>query len=185
VDLTNFDYPGDSRCPLRRPHPAQQSARRPDRATGRQQQPASGPARPALRPAYDPAKPDSIERGLLGNFIGANLGAQFEATMCDWLNLGLQDPRVTGSNDALTGANDPATSWFDIPPQVRRHDPVAGLAAVRLDPRRRLYIPAEHPGDQISGVAVQLKRSAGRQPGPVRNFFFGFFPNGFAADPLS
>ena len=34
---------------------------------------------------------------------------------CDWLNLGLQDPRITGSNDPITGTNDPATSWFDLP----------------------------------------------------------------------
>jgi hypothetical protein len=55
------------------------------------------------------------ERGLLGNFIGASLGAQFEAMSCDWLNLGLQDPRITGSNDPITGTNDPDTSWFDLP----------------------------------------------------------------------
>ena len=55
------------------------------------------------------------ERGLLGNFIGASLGAQFEAMSCDWLNLGLQDPRITGSNDPISGANDPGTSWFDLP----------------------------------------------------------------------
>ena len=66
----------------------------------------------------DPAKPRDgaePERGLLGNFIGASLGAQFEAMSCDWLNLGLQDPRITGSNDPITGANDPGTSWFDLP----------------------------------------------------------------------
>ena len=34
---------------------------------------------------------------------------------CDWLNLGLQDPRITGSNDPITGTNDPDTSWFDLP----------------------------------------------------------------------
>jgi hypothetical protein len=34
---------------------------------------------------------------------------------CDWLNLGLQDPRVTGSNDPLLGASEPETSWFDLP----------------------------------------------------------------------
>ena len=34
---------------------------------------------------------------------------------CDWLNLGLQDPRITGSNDPITGTNDPGTSWFDLP----------------------------------------------------------------------
>ena len=74
-------------------------------------------------PPYEPAKPRMTagrvkpgpERGLLGNFIGASLGAQFEAMSCDWLNLGLQDPRITGSNDPITGANDPGTSWFDLP----------------------------------------------------------------------
>ena len=34
---------------------------------------------------------------------------------CDWLNLGLQDPRITGSNDPVVGANDPGSSWFDMP----------------------------------------------------------------------
>jgi hypothetical protein len=34
---------------------------------------------------------------------------------CDWLNLGLQDPRITGSNDPIVGANEPETSWFDLP----------------------------------------------------------------------
>ena len=115
VDMTDFDYPSDSRCPygahIRRSNP---------RGAQIVQRVANNSRRLIRRglpygPAYDPAKPDTIERGLLGNFIGANIGAQFEAMMCDWLNLGLQDPRVTGSNDALTGANDPATSWFDIP----------------------------------------------------------------------
>jgi hypothetical protein len=63
---------------------------------------------------FDPEKPDKEEWGLLGNFIGANIGAQFEAVMCDWLNLGLQDPNVTGANDPLLGANGPETSWFDL-----------------------------------------------------------------------
>jgi deferrochelatase/peroxidase EfeB len=62
----------------------------------------------------DLAKPDDKERGLLGNFIGASLGAQFEAVMCDWLNLGLHSPDITGSNDPLLGANTPETSWFDL-----------------------------------------------------------------------
>jgi hypothetical protein len=66
-------------------------------------------------PTYDPANPDTEERGLLGNFLGANISAQFEAMSYDWINLGLQDPRITGSNDPLLGANDPDTSWFDLP----------------------------------------------------------------------
>lgn len=62
----------------------------------------------------DLKRPDNLERGLLGNFIGASLGAQFEAVMCDWLNLGLNSPDITGSNDPLLGANTVETSWFDL-----------------------------------------------------------------------
>jgi deferrochelatase/peroxidase EfeB len=63
---------------------------------------------------YNPAAPDTTERGLLGNFVCANLGAQFEALSCDWINLGLQDPLITGSNDPLLGANQADTSWFHL-----------------------------------------------------------------------
>lgn len=35
--------------------------------------------------------------------------------MCDWLNLGLQDPQITGTNDPLLGVNDGEGSFFDIP----------------------------------------------------------------------
>lgn len=65
-------------------------------------------------PDFDAANRDDDERGLLGNFIGASLGAQFEAVMCDWLNLGLHDPDITRSNDPLIGANSKETSWFDL-----------------------------------------------------------------------
>jgi deferrochelatase/peroxidase EfeB len=67
-------------------------------------------------PPYDPAQPhDGHRRGLLGNFMCASLVAQYEAVMYDWINLGLQDPRVTGTNDPIIGANDPNTSRFEIP----------------------------------------------------------------------
>jgi deferrochelatase/peroxidase EfeB len=115
VHRNDFDYVGDSRCPygahIRRCNPR----------GGQIVQRVANYSRRLVRrgtpygPAYDPAKPDSEERGLLGSFLGANLGAQFEAMACDWLNLGLQDPRVTGSNDPLLGANEAETSWFDIP----------------------------------------------------------------------
>ena len=65
-------------------------------------------------PDIDLATRDDAERGLLGNFLGASLGAQFEAVVCDWLNLGLNSPEITGSNDPLLGANVPETSWFDL-----------------------------------------------------------------------
>jgi deferrochelatase/peroxidase EfeB len=114
--LNDFDYSGETACPYgahtRRSNP---------RGATIVQRGANHSRRLVRRgmpygPAYDPANPaDGVERGLLGNFLGANLGAQFEALSCDWLNLGLQDPRITGSNDPLLGANDPLTSWFDIP----------------------------------------------------------------------
>jgi len=67
-------------------------------------------------PPYDPAHPDDGERrGLLGSFMCASLIAQYEAIMYDWANLGLQDPRVTGTNDPIIGANRPETSRFEIP----------------------------------------------------------------------
>jgi deferrochelatase/peroxidase EfeB len=120
ADLTDFDYVGvgDARCP----HGAH--IRRCNPRGGQIVQRIANNSRRLIRrgvpygPPYDPAKPferDEPERGLLGNFIGASLGAQFEAMSCDWLNLGLQDPRITGSNDPISGANDPDTSWFDLP----------------------------------------------------------------------
>jgi deferrochelatase/peroxidase EfeB len=120
VSRTKFDYDSASGCPygahIRRCNPrgsqiVQRVANHSRRLVRR-----GMPYGPAY--VYDPAKPrnpDEPKRGLLGNFIGANLGAQFEALSCDWLNLGLQDPRVTGSNDPLLGANDSETSWFDLP----------------------------------------------------------------------
>ena len=114
VSYTNFNYGYKSRCPVG--------------AHMRRANPRGGPivqhvanyTRRLVRrgmtygPDFDPSNPDDRERGLLGNFIGANLGAQFEAVMYDWLNLGLQHPEITGSNDALLGANSPETSWFDM-----------------------------------------------------------------------
>ena len=118
VNQARFDYVGESRCPygahIRRCNPR----------GGQIVQRVANNSRRLVRrgvpygPSYDPAKRDrdkpEPERGLLGNFIGASLGAQFEAMSCDWLNLSLQDPRITGSNDPIAGANDPGTSWFDL-----------------------------------------------------------------------
>ncbi len=116
-ELNDFDYLDDTdgtSCPIgshirrsnpRRAHIVQRAANR---------------TRPLIRRGipygrrFNPSEPDDgIERGLLGNFICASLAAQFEATHHDWLNLGLQDPRVTGTNDPLVGANEAPTSRFD------------------------------------------------------------------------
>jgi deferrochelatase/peroxidase EfeB len=114
VSLTQFDYNATSSCP------AGSHVRRANPRGGPMVQRIANYTRRLVRrgvpygPPYDPAQPDDVERGLLGNFIGANLAGQFEAIMCDWLNLGLQDPTITSSNDPLLGANEPETSWFDL-----------------------------------------------------------------------
>jgi len=122
VSQTNFDYgdpvrfPDGGRCPygshVRRTNP---------RGAIIVQRVANFSRRLIRRgmpygPAFDPnnAATKDAERGLLGNFIGASLGAQFEAMACDWVNVGLLDPRVTGSNDPLIGANAVETGWFDL-----------------------------------------------------------------------
>lgn len=75
-------------------------------------------------PPYDPADPDDgHRRGLLGNFMCASLIAQYEAVMYDWINIGLHDPRVTGTNDPIMGANQASASRFEIP--VPGTEPVA------------------------------------------------------------
>jgi deferrochelatase/peroxidase EfeB len=131
VNRANFDYVGDSRCPygahIRRCNPR----------GGQIVQRIANNSRRLVRrgmpygPSYDPTKRNrdepEPERGLLGNFIGASLGAQFEAMSCDWLNLGLQDPRITGSNDPITGTNNPHTSWFDLPLASGDTIPLRGL----------------------------------------------------------
>jgi hypothetical protein len=117
VSDTDFDYGDDSaglRCPIgahtRRVNP---------RSAKIAQRVANHTRRLVRRgipygPRFDPEHPDAAERGLLGNFICADLSAQFEAMYYDWINLGLQDPRITGSNDPLLGANQADASWFEL-----------------------------------------------------------------------
>jgi deferrochelatase/peroxidase EfeB len=117
VSLTDFDY-GDPTATPGCPWGAH--TRRCNPRGGAIVQRAANHTRRVVRrgvpygPAWDPARPDE-KRGLLGVFLCANLGAQFEALQCDWLNLGLQDPRITGSHDPLLGANVRETSYFQIP----------------------------------------------------------------------
>jgi deferrochelatase/peroxidase EfeB len=118
VSDTDFDYVDDAnglRCPIgahtRRCNP---------RGAKIVQRVANGTRRLVRRgmpygPVFDRDHPDDVERGLLGNFICADLAAQFESVQYDWLNLGLQHPDLTGTDDPLLGANDPSESRFDIP----------------------------------------------------------------------
>ncbi len=116
--LNNFGYstdPDGQRCPigshLRRSNP--RDAKTVQRNTNH--------ARRIIRrgipygPEYDAADPVKAERGLLGSFMCASLTGQFEALLYDWTNLGLQDPRITGSNDPILGNNDPQFSRMSFP----------------------------------------------------------------------
>ena len=116
--LNNFGYASDPdghRCPigshLRRSNP--RDAKTVQRNTNH--------ARRIVRrgipygPQYDPEHPVEAERGLLGSFMCASLTGQFEALLYDWTNLGLQDPRITGSNDPILGNNDPLFSRMSFP----------------------------------------------------------------------
>lgn len=120
-ELNDFDYvegdPDGETCPvgahIRRTNPrgahiVQRAANR-TRSLVRRGMPYG--------PVWDSKDPHSREtpRGLLGNFICASLAAQFEAMQYDWVNLGFQDPRITGTNDPLIGANDGETSSFTWP----------------------------------------------------------------------
>ena len=79
---------------------------------------------------YDPARPrDGVARGLLGCFMCSSLLSQFEAIMYDWINLGLQDPRITGTNDVIIGANTLRASRFEIPVD---EDPLHNLVVSRF-----------------------------------------------------
>ncbi|WP_013335042.1 Dyp-type peroxidase [Gloeothece verrucosa] len=65
-------------------------------------------------PPYDPQSADE-ERGLLGLFICASLGQQFEFVMEDWVNSGSFAHLGDNVKDPLLGANNPQDSKFDIP----------------------------------------------------------------------
>ena len=121
--IKNFEYDIHRGCPvgahIRRTHPrgsrvVQRTANYTRRLIRRGMSYAEEFHFENPRTDLDPVAQSDKERGLLGNFICASLGAQFEAVMYDWVNLGLQHPDITGSNDPLIGANDPETSWFDL-----------------------------------------------------------------------
>jgi hypothetical protein len=112
--LTNYEYERGSRCP------AGAHMRRANPRGGHIVQRVANRTRRLVRRGvpYDLAPEETAngvpEHGLLGNFIGASISGQFEAVMCDWINLGLQDPDITGTNDPLLGANAVETSSFDL-----------------------------------------------------------------------
>jgi Dyp-type peroxidase family len=77
-------------------------------------------------PKYDPGRPDDLPRGLIGFFINADLGNQFEFIMSSWMNGpdfvksfagpdGINAVKNISGADVLGGVNDPSSSSFTIP----------------------------------------------------------------------
>ncbi len=64
--------------------------------------------------------PDDTPRGLLGHFIGASLTLQFETVMGEWINRGLTNPSITGTNDVLIGVHQ-EPNWFRVPLAPEKH----------------------------------------------------------------
>lgn len=116
-DLNSFDFSGDQdgrTCPVgahirrvnpRNAHIVQRPSNRARRLVRR-----GVPFGPWLPEGEEPRH--GRERGLLGSFLCASLSAQFETMQYEWINLGLQDPRITSTNDPLTGRNEESTSSF-------------------------------------------------------------------------
>jgi hypothetical protein len=138
--LNDFDYPDSDpslddfdgvHCPMGA------HIRRANPRSSRIVQRTANFTRPLVRrgmpygPPYDPTHPrDGQRRGLLGNFMCASLTAQYEAVMYDWVNLGLQDPRITGTNDPVIGAHREGTSRFEIP--IEDGEPIVITGVPRL-----------------------------------------------------
>jgi deferrochelatase/peroxidase EfeB len=56
---------------------------------------------PYVEQTWDGGAP---ETGLIGVFVCANLAAQYEGVLGEWLHNGLHDPRITGTSDPLVGS---------------------------------------------------------------------------------
>jgi len=126
--LNDFDYPdereGDDALEGR-PCPLGAHIRRANPRGARIVQRSANHTRQIVRrgmpygPVFDPDnaahRGDGERRGLLGQFFCGSLIGQYEAMMYDWINMGLQDPRITGTNCPIIGANNPHRSRFDIP----------------------------------------------------------------------
>lgn len=116
-DYGYFDDPDGLVCPIgshmRRSNPRDAAVVQRASAHTRRIIRRGVPYGPAVAPGV--TEPDGVPRGLVGNFMCGSLVSQFEGIMYDWVNLGLQHPDITGTNDPVLGANEPANSRFVIP----------------------------------------------------------------------
>jgi deferrochelatase/peroxidase EfeB len=116
--LNNYGYlddPSGLRCPvgahMRRANPRDQPMKPVGDSLARRIMRRAMPYGPQWKPG-DP--PDTQPRGLVGHFIGASLLLQFETIMGEWINTGMTEPGISGTNDALLGP-DPSHARLDIP----------------------------------------------------------------------
>jgi hypothetical protein len=66
-------------------------------------------------PPFNPEQPDDgIERGLIGYFINADFGQQFQFLMSQWLNTSDFAGGMSGL-DPIMGDNNPSSSVFTLP----------------------------------------------------------------------
>jgi deferrochelatase/peroxidase EfeB len=117
-ELNNYGYLDDSvglRCPIgahmRRANPRDQPMKPVGDSLARRIMRRAMPYGPEWKPG-DP--PDKEPRGLVGHFIGASLLLQFETIMGEWINTGMTEPGISGTNDVLLGP-DPSHAQLDIP----------------------------------------------------------------------
>lgn len=61
---------------------------------------------------YAPESPPEPGDGLIGLFICANLAAQYEGVLGEWMHQGIHDPALTGTNDPLVGYQGAAGPQF-------------------------------------------------------------------------
>ena len=156
VSDTDYDYRDDAdglRCPIGA------HTRRTNPRSGKIVQRMANHTRRIVRrgfpygPKFDPKAPDGIERGLLGNFICADLAAQFEAIQYrldqSWVagsaHHRLQRPvarRERGECQLVRSADQPGAG------------PVTWFAPLRSHPWRCLHLLSEHQRSTLDRSAL-------------------------------
>ena len=114
-NLGYLDDPVGLRCPvgahIRRGNPRDQPMKPVGDSLARRIMRRAMPYGPQWKPG-DPI--DSQPRGLVGHFIGGSLLLQFETIMGEWINTGLTEPGISGTNDSILGP-DPSNARLNIP----------------------------------------------------------------------